>query len=90
MLDVVRERHPQFDIRRAGAATRDDKGWAHPDRGRDALQWRYFLGRRGSRRSRHRTLAVTRAPFDGAFPVTQADVEAFMRFAAAWGGFSIW
>jgi hypothetical protein len=33
LLDVVRERHPQFDIRRAGAATSDDKGWAHPDGG---------------------------------------------------------
>jgi hypothetical protein len=30
------------------------------------------------------------ASLDGAFAVTPGDVEDFMRFAAASGGFSIW
>jgi hypothetical protein len=89
VLDVARERHPQFDIRRSGTATSDDDGWIHLDRRVMLSIGNIPEGEEAFVKASIAALTVVRPALDEAFPVTQAEVEAFTRFATASGGFSI-
>ena len=96
MLDVARERHSEFDIHRGKSTGERD------DRMRDYDQ--VTIGVDGETTmtgyfpddDEQAITAAAAAVFSirpslaGAFPVTPADVEEFMRFAGASGGFSIW
>jgi hypothetical protein len=89
LLDVARERHPQFDIRRSGTATSNDHGRIHLDRRVMLSIGNIPDGEEAFVKASIAALTVIRPALDGAFPVTQAEVEAFTRFATNSGGFNI-
>jgi hypothetical protein len=94
-LDVVRERHPQFGIHRAGAES-EGTGQARTDSIICQVGNLTVTGELSSQVGDDdvdeclSTIMPLMRSLSSTFPVTPADVDEFIRFAAASGGFSIW
>jgi hypothetical protein len=94
-LDVVRKRHPQLCIRRAGAETKEI-GQACTSSTISRVGnltvigelWSEVGDRDDSVESMSNIIRLMPS-LSNTFPVTTADVDEFIRFAAASGGFSI-
>jgi hypothetical protein len=94
-LDVVRERHPQFGIRQAGAES-EGVGRARPGSIICQIEDLTVIGELSSQvgdddvDERLSIIMPLMRSLPSTFPVTPADVDEFNRFAAASGGFAIW
>jgi hypothetical protein len=94
-LDVVRECHPQFGICRAGA---EGEGIGQARTGSIICEVGNLtvIGELSSQvgdddvDERLSTIMPLMRSLPSTFPVTPADVDEFIRFAAASGGFCIW